>query len=682
MEKRLLTSRDLWDLKFQGDVEISRDGSKVFWVETTINAKKNHYESSIWTAQKGPDGSFGAPIRVTYGRRPDGDGSLDRCPRLSPDGKYLAFLSNRTGKNQIYVLDLTDGGEARQVTTGEDGASEITWSPDSRHMAFISREPKPKEDRKDDEIRTDKDVTVVTKLRYKANGVPGVVDPRPQQVFIVDVVDGTTRQLTYGEYDNASPAFSRDGKYVAFTSCRTPDRELVNIPDLWVVPVEGGEPERLTFSQGPVHAPVYSPDGTSIALLGHLHGDNGAENVEVLLLEKGAKVPVSLTESMDRSVGCSVGSDARSDAGRPGPFWSKDGKYIYFIATDRGFTKVYRVCRDSRVIDDLSALSPEMPPVVTSMALAEDADGTIYIPFVGESGIKPCEVYLLKISEGKAEVQRLTRSNDAWCEKFEISTPEFFQFEGKDGLPLEGWMIKPARFEAGKKYPAIVEIHGGPHVTYGEAFFFEFQLLASKGFGIFFCNPRGSSGYGRKFTKMVVGDWGGMDYQDIMALADRAEKEDWVDSCKMGVTGGSYGGYMTNWIVGHTSRFAAAVTQRSISNMYTKYGTSDIGFYGNKKGFGDRDLWDNESFIMERSPIRYAPSVKTPLLILHSEQDYRCPMEQAEQWYVALKRLGKTVEFVRFAGENHELSRSGKPWNRVERLDRITGWFEKYLKNA
>ena len=171
-----------------------------------------------------------------------------------------------------------------------------------------------------------------------------------------------------------------------------------------------------------------------------------------------------------------------------------------------------------------------------------------------------------------------------------------------------------------------------------------------------------------------------MDYQDIMALRTVMDGVGWVDDSKVGVTGGSYGGYMTNWIVGHTDKFAAAVTQRSISNWYTKYGTSDIGFYGNKKGMGNRDLWDSEGWLMERSPIRYAPNVNTPILILHSEQDYRCPMEQAEQWYVALKRLGKTVEFVRFQGENHELSRSGKPWNRKERLAHMLRWFDQYLK--
>ena len=239
--------------------------------------------------------------------------------------------------------------------------------------------------------------------------------------------------------------------------------------------------------------------------------------------------------------------------------------------------------------------------------------------------------------------------------------------------------MKPAGFEDDKKYPVVVQIHGGPASTVGEAFSHEYQLMASRGYGVFYMNFRGSKGYGEQFAYAIIGDWGGCEFRDIMAGVDYVEKLDWVDPSRIYVTGGSFGGYETNWIVTKTHRFRAAVTQRSISNMYTKYGVSDIGWYGNKAGMGGADLWDAEEFIMSRSPIRYAPLVRTPILIIHSEQDLRCPMEQAEQWYTALKRLGKVdVEFVRFAGENHELSRSGKPLNRIDRLEHIIGWFDRY----
>jgi dipeptidyl aminopeptidase/acylaminoacyl peptidase len=277
-------------------------------------------------------------------------------------------------------------------------------------------------------------------------------------------------------------------------------------------------------------------------------------------------------------------------------------------------------------------------------------------------------------------LQQVTRVNEELLSSLKLSKPEPFTFKSTDGLELDGWVMKPIDFDAGKKYPAVIQVHGGPHSAYGEAFFHEMQLLTSTGFGVFYCNPRGSSCYGKKFADGVIGDWGGMDYQDIMALRDVVAKTPWVDDSKVGITGGSYGGYMTNWVVGQTDRFAAAVSCRSISNMYTKYGVSDIGWFGNRAGFAGRDLWDSEDFIMERSPIRYAPKVVTPLLLVHSEQDYRCPLEQAEQFFVALKRLGKTVEFLKIAGENHELSRSGKPWNRIERVEHIVEWFVRFLK--
>ncbi len=688
-----LTSRDLWSLTFVGDPDVSSSGQEVAWVETTINAKSNHYESSIHIARKIGD-SFGAPARLTYGKRPDGDGSLDRSPRFSPQGSHLAFLSNRSGKTQLWVIDIRKGGEARQLTNWDDSVSQIQWSPDGRYLAFVSKDQNPKTELKEGEIATGRDVTVVTRLRYKMNGVPGTVDPRPNNIYVVSVEDGCVRKLTDGDFDDAGPTFSPDGKTLAFTSCRKPDCEMRLIPDLWTVPLEGGEPKRLTSGKGPVHAPVYSPDGKSIAFFGHEKGDESVVNVEVLVIPAEGGEARHFWGDFDRSIGCGIGSDARADAGRPGPYWSSDSKYVYFLASDAGHSAIYRIASDGVGVDMVGGASPrsmeacpKYPPCLVSLGMADPGNGSVTFAFNGGSPLSPGDIYAITVpgdtchAAGDAcPLQQITEVNKDVLSNRPLSQPEPFTFKSSDGLVLDGWMMKPIDFEQGKKYPAVLEIHGGPQSAYGEAFFLEFQLLAADGFGVFYCNPRGSSGYGPDFARKVIGDWGGMDYQDIMALRAYMDTVPWVDSSKTGITGGSYGGYMTNWVIGHNHRFQAAVTQRSISNMYTKYGTSDIGWFGNKRGMGGRDLWDSESFIMERSPMRYVPFVKTPLLILHSEQDYRCPIEQAEQYYIALKRLGKEVEFVRFAGENHELSRSGKPWNRVERLERLVGWFNIHLK--
>jgi len=285
----------------------------------------------------------------------------------------------------------------------------------------------------------------------------------------------------------------------------------------------------------------------------------------------------------------------------------------------------------------------------------------------------------LHFFDGTASRQ-VTRVNEDLFAQVETQPAERVLFSAKDGQQLEGWLIKPVGFQQGKKYPLVFEIHGGPHSAYGNAFFHEFQCLAGYGFGVFYCNPRGSVGYGEAFARSIIGDWCGIDASDLIDAAEFAAGLDWVDASRIGVTGGSQGGYFTNWLVGHTNMFKAAVTQRSMSNVYSKYGTADNGVTHDKVSMGGADLWSDEALLMERSPIRYAQNVRTPLLILHSEEDYRCPIEQAEQWYAALKRLGNTdVEFVRFLGENHELSRSGKPTNRIERLTRLTGWFRKYM---
>ncbi len=727
--KRLITHTDIWRFKFVGDPQISSDGSKIVWVETITNEDKNTYESAIWMSNRISHNHFSKPARITYGKAGSKRGILDRTPRFSPDGRNLAFISNRSGKSHIWILDLQDAGEARQITCGAEGVSNITWSPDGKHIAFISRVPEQKAKQIEKDKRS-KDVTVVTKLIYKMNGVPNVIDSRPKQIFMINIKSRETKQLTFGQHSCSFPSFSPDGSAIAFVSYREDICEVEMVPDLWILILNNLEIKRLTYSQGSVAEPTYSPCGQHIAFFGNLRKNEAAAKTEVLVIPaKGGEVK-ALTSDFDRSIGCSVSTDCRMDSGRYGPYWSHDGKFIYFTATDRGYTKIFRVSFDNCEVHEIGVdetrtqndIGFQYPTVITSFAYKDFStpfdtnhnsklDSSIDKPsdemfaIIGGSPLNPADVYVAfgvskqcvllspkaeKVAHWQYQVvskkhnfsycYRLTQVNHRVLSQLHVLKPERLLIESSDGVEIEGWMIKPIDFESGKKYPAVVEIHGGPHSTYGLAFFHEFQLLAANGYGVFYCNPRGSLGYGEWFAQQVIGDQGGMDYQDIMSLRKYVDDVEWVDSDRIGVTGGSYGGFMTNWIVGHTHDFRAAVTQRCISNWYTKYGTSDIGFYGNRKGMGMRDLWDSENFLMERSPIRYAPNVKTPILIIHSEQDYRCPMEQAEQWYIALKRLGKTVEFVRFADENHNLSRTGKPWNRKYRLVHILRWFEEHLK--
>ena len=259
-----------------------------------------------------------------------------------------------------------------------------------------------------------------------------------------------------------------------------------------------------------------------------------------------------------------------------------------------------------------------------------------------------------------------------------ITQPERVEFKGADGWMVEGWLMKPRGFDTSKKWPLVLEVHGGPHSTYGNGFFHEFQVLTGRGYGVLYTNPRGSHAYGEKFCSACVGDWGGKDYEDLMAGVDHALSTGWVDEKRLYVTGGSYGGFMTNWIIGHTTRFRAAATQRSISNNISAFGTSDIGWHFWEHEMGEATPWHNADRLIERSPLTYVPKVKTPLLILHAERDLRCPIEQAEQFFIALRLHGVETTFVRFPEDNHDLTRGGKPRNRMEHAKRIADWFDAH----
>lgn len=689
--KRTITAGDLWRFRFPGDPQVSPDGRRVAFVVTTPDEQHNGYNSSIWMVETSRrpfashPGSQPAARQFTAGRAKEGP-CRDTTPRWSPDGTKLAFISNRSGKNQIWLISVT-GGEATQLTTHDEPITEPVWSPDGRAMAFVARVPRSKEE-KEAEAKRNKDVTVITKLRYKANGVGnGIVDPRPRHIFVVETDSGKVRQVTDGEYSESGIAWSPDGRSIAFVASRRPDWEWHNIVDVYTVPAAGGELTLVTRGAGTAAQPAWSPCGEFIAFYGHEKGENGSFNTELMLARAAGGGDVrSITAHWDRSMAGGVGSDARMDGGGAGPVWSGDGRHVYFAAADGGHSHLFRAAVEGGHVEQVSPDS--VPGVVSYDARPVPGGGGDVLAFHSGDFSQIGEIYSLSVGPGPVAgcsmpgPVRLTSLNDELLSQVEVVIPERLTFSGAGGAEIEGWIMKPAGFEDGRKYPLVLEIHGGPAATYGHGFMHEFQLLCARGIGVLFTNPQGSQGYGERFCSILDGDWGGIDYQDFMAATDHAVATcAWVDAGRLGVAGGSYGGYAVNWIVGQTTRFAAAVTMRSISNMYTKYGVSDIGYYSNRQRMGGADLWDQEEFIMARSPMRYAPRVRTPILIIHSEQDMRCPMEQGEQWYLALKRLGNCpVEFVRYAGENHELSRSGKPRNRIDRLERIVDWFARYLK--
>jgi len=665
-EKRSVRADDLFNLTFVGDVTISPDGATICYVQTRMDRAENVYRSDLWVVPT--DGSREARPFTNVPR-------TVASPHYAPDGRYLAFLADRDekGKRQLWIIP-TVGGEARRLTSGDTSVNDYAWSPDGARLVFTRGEkypvpPPPNETDPATERVTD-DVLTIDRVRNRADGRGWTFNTRTH-LWLVDC-EGQETRLTGGDYDETSPAWSPDGAQIAFVSRRMADADFTNTSDLYIIPATGGDACLIPTPAGPLDTPAWSPDGARIAYTGSDRPNVAGVNTHLWVVPADATdagVARNLMGHVDLSVGLDVASDSRAGLSGMRPAWSPDGAALYIAASVRGTTPLWRVPLDggemTRVVDG--------PRQVQSCAW--DAAGHTLALNLGDA-LNPGEVF---VSAGGAEPHRLTTANAAFFATVNLVAPEPFAFTGPKGWEIAGWLMKPAGYTAGQMYPCVLEIHGGPHTAYGEAFLFEFQLLAAQGWGVLAVNPRGSTGYGEPFTMASNDDWGGDDYRDLIAGVDAAlERAPWIDAARLGVTGGSYGGYMTNWIITQTDRFKAAVTQRSICNMVSKWGTSDIGYFGNDLQWGGPP-WDNMPFYLDRSPLTHVRNVVTPLLIIHSERDLRCPIEQGEQFFTALKYLRRTVQMVRFPDEGHELSRSGQPGHRLERLNRIVGWFRDHL---
>ncbi len=657
VEKNDQMAELLYEFTFVGDPQISPDGSYVVYVKKVINEEKE-YTSNLVIVNR--------DTRIEHDWTAAGGEKKDHSPRWSPDGKTIAFVSDRSGENQIWLIS-TDGGEARQLTDLKGGVSAPVWRPDGTSLLILSK------DKKEEEKEKGRKPLVVTDLQYKSDGV-GFLDGHHMQVVLIDVPSGGQKieWLTDAPFNHSNLSWSPDGQVITYVRNRYEEQESYMRSDLFVQRLEEGkeDPKQLNSEGGSFEAPKWSPDGEKLSFIGHFFHHEGATLNKVWTVDIEKNEFTCLTDSVDLECSDVLISDMHWGGASPGAVWSKDGTEVYFLASEKGNTGIY--CAD--VTGTVRQITGGDRHFYAFHYLPKTNEAAVAISDPVQIG----DIYTLSFHDDRVNEERISQSNDEILQRLELSSPESITYSGKDGLEIQGWMMRPAGFRDDQSYPLILEIHGGPHMMYGNSFMHEFQLLASKGYVVLYTNPRGSQGYGQEFVNGCRGDYGGGDYEDVMAGVDAAlKKYKFIDENRLYVTGGSYGGFLTNWIVGKTDRFKAAVTQRSISNWQSFYGVSDIGYFFTKWEVGS-DLDENPNKLWHHSPLKYVDQIQTPLLILHSENDYRCPIEQGEQLYIALKHRGKDTMFVRFPDSDHNLSRSGHPELRVERLKHLGNWFDQH----
>ena len=650
--RRGITPEDYFSFEFLSDPRIAPDGKLVAYVVTKVDRAQNRRTSSIWMVP--PDGT-GAPRQFTTSPQ------STNSPRWRPDGKALAFLSTRPAgetaagaseqpRAQVYLLSMS-GGEARKLTNLKNGVSAFQWSPDGNRLVVVSRIG-PSDSRPENKDRSD--VRHYKNSSYKFNDT-GWFDDRRTHLWVVDIQSGNAKQITEGnDWNDSDPQWSPDGTRIAFVSNRTGKEYDENRnTDVWVISAEGGPLTRISDHDESDNSPRWSPDGQTIAFTGEVHD---RDHPKIWLAPATGGAPsVLAANGLDL-----IPTDLE---------WAENAKSLYFGSGVRGEYQLFRIDLAKKSVEQISSGAR----AVRNADFNARTNTRVYMA----NDFKHLDDLYASDLSGATE-RKLTNLNEALWKQLRFADVERFTYKSADDWDVDGFLVKPINWEAGRKYPLILSVHGGPAGQYGVDWYHEFQVYAAKGYAVLFTNPRGSTGYGQRFERGIVGEWGGKDYTDVMNGVDAALKRyPWIDADRMGVTGGSYGGYMTNWIVGHTDRFKAAVTLRSVVNFISDDGTRD-GAYGHTPDFGG-DIFEKFELYWDRSPLKYAKNVKTPTLILHSDNDFRVPIEQGEQWFRALKHFGVTTEIVMFPRENHNLTRTGEPKHLVESLNWQLYWFDRFI---
>ncbi len=662
-DRQLMQAEDLFRISSVSDPRFSPNGEEALFIRTELDEEKNTYVSNLYHWDK----KTNAVRKWTHGK--------DRISgvRWSPDGKDFLFLSTRNEKNQVYIMPA-EGGEAKQVTDEEKGVSEAFFSPDGKKILYhvsAEKEAEKDDDKDSGEAKEDKKLPqpqIIERMKYKADGV-GLLKESYQQIKILNLDTEESETVLKGHQNYSAMEWMPDGKSFFYVTDGETDQDFNFNMDLYRYDLEEEKSTLIETEEGYVAGLRVSPNGKQMLFTEMARTYENATHTELYHYDLETGVKTCLTEGLNAPVGDFVAADIQQQVVLQLTVWANDRDFYFPVSTNGNVVLYY------------GNVDGELYPALQDdfHIYGFDIDGNDQKAMLTISRpTSPSEVYLLDIPSG--ELQQITDFHQEFLNETIVVDPEPISYTSKDDWTVHGWFMKPATYQEGQKYPMIVNIHGGPHAFYANTFFHEMQLLAAKGYAVLYVNPRGSHSYSQEFVDAVRGDYGNGDYQDIMHGVDFiTEKYAWIDQDRLGVTGGSYGGFMTNWIVGHTNRFKAAVTQRSISNWISFRGVSDIGYY-----FSDWQIQAEFSDIeklWKHSPIAYVDQMETPLLIIHNENDFRCPIEQAEQLFIALKYRKQQTKFVRFPEADHNLSRTGKPNLRIERLNQIVGWFDDYLRD-
>jgi dipeptidyl aminopeptidase/acylaminoacyl peptidase len=719
-QKRNITEKDLWDFVWIGDPQVSPDGSRVAFVRVTVNEKKEGYNTSIWSV---PIAGGEEPHQLTKG---DHDGS----PRWSSDGKYLLFVraTEKDGKPeppQLSILPMA-GGDSFSFTDLPKGAGDPKWSPDGKQIAFTSStnaddlKKQEKKKKKEDELKKmgsaegsaspnasasakppaasplpatqsakpesesehESDVRVITRAVYREDN-EGYTDPKhPSHIWIVNAPKTADekvqpKQLTSGRFDEGGVVWSKDNSRIYFVSLHA-DEPYYELPktELYSISPTGGEATKLTTFDMDIGDMALSPDGKQLAFVAATSQPVNSytqPDLWIVDLSPNAK-PRNLTAGFDFDVGAGVfGDNAPPRAGGGNvPLWMPDGRSVIEIYGKEGRTILAS-------FDIASGKPTDLTKGNQAVGRFRASDDRSKLVYTVSTATRIGDLFTIDSTGASAGAGReLTHMNNELFSKLNLTEPEEISYQSFDGKKTQAWVQKPPGFDAAKKYALILNIHGGPHAAYGYTFEHEFQWMAAKGYVVLYPNPRGSTTYGQDFGNVIQYHYPGDDYKDLMAGVDEMIKRGYIDDKKLGVTGGSGGGLLTNWVVGQTTRFAAAVSQRDIASWIHWWYTADFTLF--QPNWFKAPPFEAEEDFKARSPITYIKNVKTPMMFILGESDYRTPPGAGgEEMFRALKFRKIPTVMVRFPNESHELNRSGQPWHRVERLQNIVGWFDHWL---